>query len=181
MRLFVDHIKDSGLLLDGEEPTEVLNRRFEQPDTGGLVFLAPLHYRLRALRSDDIVEIEGQLSTRVQLSCSRCLADFPLSLEQAFAVAFTRREALDVDAGEGEGVELTADELGLAIYEGDEIDLQETLFEQVLLALPARPLCDDACKGLCSVCGADLNQEQCGCSPEPFNSKFAALKNYRPE
>jgi len=180
LRLFVDHIKDSGLVLDGEEPVEALNRHFGSDDGGALTFLAPLHYRVRALKSGDIVDIEGELATRLQLSCSRCLADFPLVLEFDFAVAFTHADALSVEDDSEDGVELTADELGLGIYEGEEIDLHEALYEQILLALPSRPLCSDACKGLCSVCGTDLNVSTCRCSPEPFNSKFGALKDFKP-
>jgi len=55
------------------------------------------------------------------------------------------------------------------------IDLGSLCREQVYLALPSRILCDDACRGLCPVCGADLNDRQCDCEQESSASPFSIL------
>ena len=82
------------------------------------------------------------------------------------------------DAG-GEEVELSAEEMGLIPFAGEEIDLREALQEQFIMALPQRALCREACKGLCPHCGADLNRVSCGCEPPAFNSRFDALKSFK--
>ena len=74
-----------------------------------------------------------------------------------------------------------------ALYE--EIDLEQSLREQLILSLPYAPLCKENCRGLCSRCGADLNAGDCKCPPEPKDSpqsdapvvdkRWAALKNVK--
>jgi uncharacterized protein len=79
----------------------------------------------------------------------------------------------------GGGIELSAEEGGLIIFAGREIDLKEALQEQVVMSIPMRPLCAETCKGLCSRCGANLNDGDCGCRQNSFNIKFAALKDLK--
>jgi uncharacterized protein len=64
-------------------------------------------------------------------------------------------------------------------YSGDEIDLTHEIEEQVAMDIPFKPLCGEECKGLCPVCGTDLNAADCGCSKEPVNLKFSALKDFK--
>ena len=61
------------------------------------------------------------------------------------------------DTGEGER-EIEEDDLTTAFYEDDEIDLGQLMHEQFYLALPMKPLCRDDCKGLCAMCGTNLNR-----------------------
>jgi uncharacterized protein len=70
--------------------------------------------------------------------------------------------------------ELTAEELDLDFYQGDVIDLEKYLREQILLMVPLKPLCAETCKGLCPRCGADLNHEPCRCEAEQTTSPLAA-------
>jgi uncharacterized protein len=65
------------------------------------------------------------------------------------------------------------------LYTGKVIDLDPILREQVLLALPGYPVCQEGCKGLCTVCGANLNERECGCDrkvPDPRWAGLAKLK-----
>ena len=75
--------------------------------------------------------------------------------------------------------ELTDDELDLSVYEGDEIDLAPLLREQIILALPTRPLCDEHCKGLCPSCGVNLNLESCRCAATAGDPRLAVLRNIK--
>ena len=78
-----------------------------------------------------------------------------------------------------EEIEIEVEEIGMMYFKGEEIDLQQGIQEQVVMAFPLRPLCDENCKGLCPKCGSDLNQADCECEPEPVSNKFAALKNLK--
>jgi uncharacterized protein len=71
--------------------------------------------------------------------------------------------------------------MGLIPFAGEEIDLREVVQEQVIMAMPLRPLCDEACRGLCQNCGADLNEGSCACPPTDFSIKFSALKSFKAE
>jgi len=64
-------------------------------------------------------------------------------------------------------------------YEGDEIDLTPLVHEQIILALPTRPLCGESCRGLCPRCGANLNAGACGCPAAPPDPRLAVLLTMR--
>src|SRR5262249_23284973 len=66
-------------------------------------------------------------------------------------------------------------------YSGKTIDLAPALREQILLAAPPSPLCDEACKGLCPVCGKDLNPGDCGGEKTALDPRWAALKSIQLE
>lgn len=181
MLIHIDEIKNEGLVLDFEESAEVFPVLQEMADTGECLFLEGIRIHLRAFKVHEMIEVEGRVATRVRLSCSRCLKDFDLPLEETFALTFSRRLPEVMEEAEEEGAELSAEDMGLILFHGDEIDLTDEIQQQVIMALPVRPLCSESCKGLCPRCGADLNEGECGCEREDFNIKFAALKDFKVE
>jgi uncharacterized protein len=78
-----------------------------------------------------------------------------------------------------ENVELQAEDLILSAYEGDAVDLDEVVREQLLLALPSRHLCREDCQGLCQKCGANLNDGHCSCEQGEVDPRWAALANLK--
>lgn len=179
MIICVDDIKDQGLVLETTESFERFPVLADLHDQGEARFVRPLQIRVTARRLDEMVVVEGSVTTRVRFSCCRCLKDFEQPVDIAFSVTYTR-QLPSVEWGEEEDeVELQADELGMVAFEGDEIDLTEGVQEQVVMALPIKPLCDGGCRGLCAQCGADLNEGDCGCRTQEFNGKFAALKDFK--
>jgi uncharacterized protein len=179
--IHIDEIKNEGLILDIEESAEAFPVLQEMADTGECLFLERIRIHLRAFRVHEMIEVEGRVATRVRLSCSRCLKDFDLPLEETFALTFTQQLPEVMEEAEEEGAELSAEDMGLILFHGDEIELTDEIQQQVIIALPVRPLCSESCKGLCPRCGADLNDGECGCEREDFNIKFAALKNFKVE
>ena len=71
--------------------------------------------------------------------------------------------------------------MGLSFYSEEEINLSPYIREQVLLALPMRPLCDDDCRGLCAGCGADLNYEPCRCVSSVSDPRMALFRTMKLE
>jgi uncharacterized protein len=69
--------------------------------------------------------------------------------------------------------------LGLAEYRDESIDLGHVVLEQFVLALPMKPLCQDECRGLCPVCGANRNREACECKQEWIDPRLAALADLK--
>ena len=66
-----------------------------------------------------------------------------------------------------------------AFYSNDQIDLGHLIVEQLQLAVPMKPLCDEACKGLCPQCGMNLNTGSCDCSQTWEDPRLAALRNLK--
>ncbi|MGD8762917.1 MAG: DUF177 domain-containing protein [Desulfobacteraceae bacterium] len=180
MRIHLDQLTERELLLEFEEKPEtfpVLADMIKQKECDVLV---PIKIRLRIYQISDIIEVEGNLETRVRLFCSRCLQAYETQLASRFDLTYTRSIPEDIEASDHQKeLELKAQDLGLIFFNGEEIDLTEGIQEQAVLAFPIRPLCQQQCKGLCSKCGADLNRENCTCHRTPKNSQFAVLKNLK--
>ncbi len=125
------------------------------------IFKDKLHYRL-----------VGRVQTTLELPCGRCLEPFTTPVDQTFDL---RYQPHTENTGEGER-EIEEDDLTTAFYENDEIDLGHLMQEQFLLALPMKPLCGVDCKGLCAMCGTNLNTGSCDCKREWEDPRLAALK-----
>ena len=84
----------------------------------------------------------------------------------------------DAEAGSDEReIEIEDDDLTTAYYSDGQLDIGDLLREQFQLALPMKPLCSDACRGLCAQCGANLNRTECGCAPVWEDPRLAPLKS----
>ena len=142
-------------------------------------FLLPINIRLRAFRIRELFEVQGAFRTSVRLKCSRCLKTFETPLVSDFELTYMKEVPGLMDIYDEEEIELKVEELGLMYFKGEEINLQQGIQEQIIMAFPLQPLCEENCKGLCPECGADLNQGDCGCRHEVATNKFAALKNLK--
>src|SRR5215216_1693458 len=129
-----------------------------------------------ATRKGEQVRLRGTIRTEAELLCDRCLAPERAPLAVEFDTSFIPQE---VEAVKAENVELQAEDLILSAYEGDAVDLDELVREQILLGLPSRHLCREDCKGLCQRCGADLNAGQCSCEQGEADPRWAALADLK--
>lgn len=179
MLISVDEIKEAGLVLDLEEPLEAFPVLGDVAESGCCRFVGPVAIHVRVFQVHEMVEVEGQATARAVFTCGLCLKDFESPVSTSFALTYCRAlPEVEVEDDE-EGAELSAEDMGLILFEGQEIDLTEAIQEQLVMALPLRPVCDEACKGLCPQCGADLNTAPCDCRPQDFNIKMAALKDFK--
>ena len=181
MRINVEDIGDSGIGLTFAEGAESFPSLLELSRSGECVFLMPLTIDLRIRRIGQLFVADGRFETRVRLSCSRCLADYETPLAADFNLSFSREQPETADPSRHMEVELGAEEIGLILFHGEEIDLHDAVQEEVLMAVPMKTLCRPECKGLCPQCGADLNQGECGCEKKIINPKFAVLKGLKLE
>ncbi len=179
MFIRIEQIKEEGLALEFEEKPEILPVLSEMIDRGECEFVAPLKTALRAIRIGDMIEVKGEINTFIRLPCGRCLKAYETPLKSRFDLTYVRRIPGAQEDEEQEEVEIRAEEMGLMYFQGEEINLQDGIQEQVIIALPIKALCRENCKGLCSSCGNDLNEGDCGCDRPPPNGKFAALKNLK--
>ena len=116
--------------------------------------------------------VTGRATTKLELQCGRCLEDFQVPVEANFELRYV--PAVE-NAGEGER-EIAEDDLTTAFYREGALDVIDLLREQFQLALPMKPLCSEACRGLCPECGTNLNRNDCGCAPKWEDPRLAPLK-----
>ena len=129
-----------------------------------------------ARRKGEEVRLRGEIRAEVEVACDRCLSAVRVPLEVEFDTAFIPRAKA---AGRAENVELLTEDMGLAAYDGDAVDLDELVREQIVLAIPSRRLCREECKGLCPTCGADLNAGRCACEQREVDPRWSALADLK--
>ena len=117
----------------------------------------------------------GRVQTILELTCSRCLEPFTMPVDQTFDLRYLPRAE---NTGEGER-EIEEDDLTTAFYENDQIDLDHLMREQFYLALPMKPLCRGSCRGLCVICGTNLNRETCSCKQGWDDPRLAVLRELK--
>jgi uncharacterized protein len=122
---------------------------------------------------EDAFAVKGHVSTRLEMSCGRCLDPFEVPVDAAFELRYVPHAE---NKGEGER-EIDEDDLTTAYYRDGMLDVVDLLREQFQLALPMKPLCSDACRGLCRQCGANLNRTECACKPQWDDPRLAPLKS----
>lgn len=116
------------------------------------------------------ISCKTEISTRMHLTCDRCLAEFDEDFLEIFDILFhIGQDNLDID--EENVVTLLPDQ--------KEIDLTSYIQETLILSIPMKILCRDDCKGICPNCGADLNKEECRCIDKPVDSRWENLKKLR--
>ena len=74
-----------------------------------------------------------------------------------------------------EPVESESDNIVYISPETDVIDISEDVRDYAILAIPMKKLCSEDCKGLCSRCGKNLNEEQCSCSGDETDIRWMPL------
>lgn len=109
--------------------------------------------------------MEGNVKLTFKSQCDRCLTDVPVELQLTFD-----REVASPEVD-------TDDEDNLAFMDGYQLDVEAFVHNEVLLNWPAKILCRKDCKGICPVCGQNLNNGDCGCDTFVPDPRMAAIKD----
>ena len=104
--------------------------------------------------------------------CARCLAP----VDGVFSLDFERTVTTEGTIDEDKLDEL-ADEY--VVLNGNELDVDEPLREELLLGFPLRLLCSEDCEGLCPKCGKPKREGDCGCSDKEIDPRWAVLASLR--
>lgn len=131
----------------------------------------------RITRSGQEVRLQGTVTARAEVECDRCLKTVAVPIETDFDVTYIPA----VDYERAATAELQEEDLSVSVFDGEAIDIDDLVREQVLLALPPRMLCGEECRGLCPVCGADRNQSDCACAPKEIDPRWAGLAGLKQE
>jgi uncharacterized protein len=141
--------------------------------TSGLAEVLHEHRGPKDIVAD--IRLRGKLSGTFRIPCARCVEPVDKVLEPEFDLIF---RPADADSQSSERA-ITASETEIGYYQKDGLLLEVVLREQVLLALPARTLCKENCKGLCPRCGENRNVTACNCDEGPSDPRWQALAGLR--
>lgn len=122
-----------------------------------------------------VFHLTGSVQATAEIECSRCLTRFPQAVAAEINFDLAPAKIISEEAEH----ELERAELDTEFYQGEEIDPDAIIKEQILLALPMVPLHSPDCKGLCPVCGTDRNLAECGCQAEGWGEAgaFSVLRD----
>jgi uncharacterized protein len=123
--------------------------------------------------TDGEVRIQGRITVEMESDCDRCLGrarfpiDAPFDLFYRPTLFMPADDEVAIDEGEAE----------IGFYEGLGLELEDILREQILLLLPMQRVCNEACLGICYVCGRNRNETPCHCAPTSGDDRWSALRN----
>lgn len=127
-------------------------------------------------RDETTFHLVGRIEGILDLSCSRCLEHFSWPVGLDIDMLFLP-ESENSDEGD---VRIEESDVNTAFYRDEQIDLGQLIREQFQLSLPMKPLCRDACPGLCTFCGANRRTTPCDCTDPWEDPRLAGLKNLLP-
>jgi uncharacterized protein len=125
--------------------------------------------------SGNEVFVSGHVDTRAQVECDRCLQPVEAPVSADFALEYITGSEYE----SSEVAELTDSAMSVSVFDGEALDVDEIVKEQILLAVPTRMLCREDCKGICPQCGVDRNTGECNCETKEIDPRWAVLKNLK--
>jgi len=142
----------------------------------GLAFTpsGPLVITAEAQRDPEAIAADIHISFSAEAPCSRCLRQTGIALEGRFRYFYILPPSGEQD-GEPEEFTVFVDSLTAPL------DISDQVWESLILLLPEKVLCSEECKGLCPVCGADLNLGDCGCTPDNVDPRLSILCDIDPQ
>jgi uncharacterized protein len=153
MYIDINKIGVKGLLL--EDRVELDDQLLIEEES---FFLDGVDYSVYFTREKEKIRARGQIRTVLSLRCVNCLENYELKVNSKFDIIL-----FPVYLVKSTDTALTTDEMEYIFFDGEEIDLEKILMEQVNLFIPFNPTCTPDCKGICPNCGANLNYEECQC------------------
>jgi len=127
----------------------------EIPITGGRITLT--------ITKGELFIFQGRISFTARLVCARCGEEF----EQEFDEEFHREYIFGRDPYDSlPQVELRRQDLDRVYFQDIGIDLKGAIREAVITAIPMAPHCREDCRGVCPICGKNLNYGDCSCPKE---------------
>lgn len=136
----------------GERLTGIVPAEEMEFDSQGVTPGGGVSYDLNVEMVSNELIVRGVVRLAVEFTCSRCLKTVP--------------------------GEICVDKFRFSapVAEGDIINLTENLREDIIIALPLKPLCSQECRGICPRCGKDRNAERCSCAPPGGDMRWGALE-----
>ncbi|MBI2251202.1 MAG: DUF177 domain-containing protein [Armatimonadetes bacterium] len=126
----------------------------------------PVYINLKLTNAGSRILVEGIIKFNAEFICSSCGEKYDYLIEAKVNEEFLEESNLELINFKND---LSLKDLSIFTYSDNLIDLYEIIRQNIIIALPLKPLCRLDCLGLCLSCGKNLNQGQCGCKNEFIN------------
>ncbi|MBL7085051.1 MAG: DUF177 domain-containing protein [Candidatus Omnitrophica bacterium] len=133
MKIYIDQIPEAGL-----ELTENCEPSSLDLNRADIKFTEPIKLSAQISKGINNISVKLEIDAAMHLNCSRCLEEFTAPLSKKINLDFP-------------------------IENRTEIDIAGNLREEIILSHPLKPLCRSDCRGLCTICGQNLNKKKCNC------------------
>ncbi|ARP50259.1 MULTISPECIES: YceD family protein [Caproicibacterium] len=130
-------------------------------------FVSPVQVEGTVDMHGGFAQLQAAVSFDFSVPCDRCTAQINKRLTYRFSHTLVPSLTNERDAD---------DDRYVVLQEDGSLDLDHLLQEDILLALPNKFLCREDCKGLCPICGKNLNDGPCGCSHKEIDPRLEVLK-----
>lgn len=158
-----DVFASDGKVVTNEVPCEITEIKHEE-----LVYpvkeCSAISWKLTNVAKKKVL-VEVSLKLTAVLACDRCLSE----VEQPFDLQIIR-EVVSPDSATPDDLEEQE-----AFMEGYELNMDSLIENEIITSWPMKVLCRPDCKGLCPVCGKDLNTGECGCDTFVPDPRMAAI------
>lgn len=125
----------------------------------------PVELNVRAILSGEEVIVKGKIKVNITLECNRCLENYCDKIEIEFVERFVK------------GTQFLSDLDDYYLYSDNFIEFDELVIQNIILSLPAKRICSSSCKGLCPLCGINLNNSFCECVSNDIDVRLEKLKD----
>jgi len=119
----------------------------------------------RIVNLGGLLKLSGELHFEFSANCLRCLQKV--------------ETAVDIEVEESFVRDLISEESDAYTFEGNAVDIDKPLMDNIILAIPMAVICSEDCKGLCRKCGTNLNLKNCNCDESQIvDPRMEILKDY---
>ncbi len=131
--------------------------------------VAPVRVSAKATcTGHNTILVQGNAKVKLEAECHRCLRKFAFDVDAEFQEQYCK-------ASQGSSSRLGYEQDEVLTYSGDFVDISTEVNSQLALSLPIQLVCSDKCRGLCPVCGKNLNDGECACTNETGDIRLAPI------
>ncbi len=124
---------------------------------------------------EGIVDIRGKGRVVVEIPCDRCLDPVPWEFDLDFKIRAAA--AGPEDESWPEQADDTEETEELEELDGSMLDVDALIRSEIVIGWPAKILCREDCRGICSVCGQNLNHGTCTCQDTGLDPRMSAIRD----
>lgn len=142
-------INVNSIPVEGVSLTEAQEASSWDLDSRDISYMGDISLVASFFKEGGTVSVQVKVSSSRQVQCSRCLEEFIQDVKEEFKFYYK------------------------VLPDQDYLEIDEDIRQEMILNFPLKPLCKEDCKGICPVCGKNLNNEECSCSSKfvKFNCK----------
>lgn len=164
----------SGLLDRHDYNIEIDNSidiKYIESKEGRILLKEPVKVKGNIFSVDGGLFLDAKMVYTYVETCSRCLKEFHNTIETRLYGKLIEKGKSNLSRDVEEDIDAP-----IIFYDENNVELIKAIEDVIILSMPMKSLCDDNCKGLCSVCGKNLNDGECGCNIDDIDPRLAKLK-----